>query len=29
MPKTEELMFATEAQIDEYNDQLPEIATEK
>lgn len=29
MAKTEELMFATEAQIDEYNDQLTEIATEK
>ena len=29
MAKTEELMFATEAQIDEYTDQLPEIATDK
>ena len=29
MAKTNELMFATEAQIDEYTDQLPEIATEK
>lgn len=29
MSKTNDLMFATEAQIDEYTDQLPEIATEK
>ena len=29
MAKTEELMFATEAQIDEYTDQIPEISTEK
>lgn len=29
MAKMEDLMFATEAQIDEYNDQIPEIATEK
>lgn len=29
MAQIEEMMFATEAQVDEYNDQLPEIATEK
>ena len=29
MAQVEEMMFATEAQIDEYNDQIPEIATEK
>lgn len=29
MARVEEMMFATEAQIDEYNDQIPEIATDK
>ena len=29
MAQVEEMMFATEAQVDEYNDQIPEIATEK
>ena len=29
MAQTEEMMFATEVQPDEYTDQLPEIATEK
>ena len=29
MPKTEEVLFATEDQIDEYTDQSPEVQTEK
>ncbi len=29
MARIEEMMFATEAELDAYNDQLPEIATEK
>ena len=29
MQQTEEVLFATEDQMDDYNDQLPEVATEK